>query len=111
MSESVNETVEVIETPTEVVEVVAEEAGPERGRRKVREGYVVSDKMDKTVVVAVEDRVKHRLYGKVLRQTNRLKAHDETNSAGVGDRVRIMETRPLSATKRWRLVEILERAK
>ena len=111
MSESVNETVEVIETPAEVVEVVAEEAGPERGRRKVREGYVVSDKMDKTVVVAVEDRVKHRLYGKVLRQTNRLKAHDETNSAGVGDRVRIMETRPLSATKRWRLVEILERAK
>ena len=83
----------------------------ERGRRKVREGYVVSDKMDKTVVVAVEDRVKHRLYGKVLRQTSRLKAHDENNEAGVGDRVRIMETRPLSATKRWRLVEILEKAK
>jgi small subunit ribosomal protein S17 len=83
----------------------------ERGRRKVREGYVVSDKMDKTVVVAVEDRVKHRLYGKVLRQTARLKAHDEANSAGMGDRVRIMETRPLSATKRWRLVEILEKAK
>src|SRR5215212_9953097 len=82
-----------------------------RGRRKVREGYVVSDKMDKTVVVAVEDRVKHRLYGKVLRQTARLKAHDEANSAGLGDRVRIMETRPLSATKRWRLVEILEKAK
>ena len=80
-------------------------------RRKVREGYVVSDKMDKTVVVAVEDRVKHRLYGKVLRQTTRLKAHDEANTAGVGDRVRIMETRPLSATKRWRLVEILEKAK
>ena len=83
----------------------------ERGRRKVREGYVVSDKMDKTIVVAVEDRVKHRLYGKVLRQTARLKAHDETNSAGVGDRVRIMETRPLSATKRWRLVAVLEKAK
>ena len=83
----------------------------ERGRRKVREGYVVSDKMDKTVVVAVEDRVKHRLYGKVLRQTSRLKAHDEQNSAAVGDRVRVMETRPLSATKRWRLVEILETAK
>ena len=64
---------------------------------------MVSDKMDKTVVVAVEDRVKHRLYGKVLRQTSRMKAHDESNSAGVGDRVRIMETRPLSATKRWRL--------
>ncbi len=83
----------------------------DRGRRKVREGLVVSDKMDKTVVVAVEDRVKHRLYGKVLRQTSRLKAHDEQNSATVGDRVRIMETRPISATKRWRLVEILERAK
>jgi small subunit ribosomal protein S17 len=82
-----------------------------RGRRKVREGYVVSDKMDKTVVVAVEDRVKHRLYGKVLRQTSRLKAHDEANAAAVGDRVRVMETRPISATKRWRLVEILEKAK
>ncbi len=83
----------------------------ERGRRKVREGYVVSDKMDKTVVVAVEDRVKHRLYGKVLRHTTRLKVHDEANSAGVGDRVRVMETRPISATKRWRLLEIVERAK
>ena len=82
----------------------------DRGRRKVREGYVVSDKMDKTVIVAVEDRVKHRLYGKVLRQTTRMKAHDEDNTAGVGDRVRIMETRPISATKRWRLVEILEKA-
>jgi small subunit ribosomal protein S17 len=89
----------------------ADAPAAERGRRKVREGYVVSDKMDKTVVVAVEDRVKHRLYGKVLRQTARLKAHDEANSAGLGDRVRIMETRPLSATKRWRLVEILEKAK
>jgi small subunit ribosomal protein S17 len=83
----------------------------ERGRRKVREGYVISDKMDKTVVVAVEDMVKHRLYGKVLRQTSRLKAHDEQNSAAVGDRVRVMETRPISATKRWRLVEIIEKAK
>ena len=83
----------------------------DRGRRKVREGYVVSDKMDKTVVVAVEDRVKHRLYGKVLRHTTRLKAHDEQNQCGVGDRVQIMETRPLSATKRWRVVEVLEKAK
>ena len=83
----------------------------ERNDRKSRQGYVVSDKMDKTIVVAVEDRVKHRLYGKVLRQTSRMKAHDEANSAGVGDRVRIMETRPLSATKRWRLIEILEKAK
>jgi small subunit ribosomal protein S17 len=89
----------------------ADASAAERGRRKVREGYVVSDKMDKTVVVAVEDRVKHRLYGKVLRQTTRMKAHDEDNTAGVGDRVRIMETRPISATKRWRLVEIVEKAK
>jgi small subunit ribosomal protein S17 len=88
-------------------------SGPaaERGRRKVREGYVVGDKMDKTVVVAVEDRVKHRLYGKVIRHTSRLKAHDEQNSATVGDRVRVMETRPISATKRWRVIEIVEKAK
>ncbi|HLL66064.1 MAG TPA: 30S ribosomal protein S17 [Micromonosporaceae bacterium] len=83
----------------------------ERKRRKVREGLVVSDKMDKTVVVAVEDQVKHPLYGKVLRRTNKLKVHDEQNSCGIGDRVLIMETRPLSATKRWRVVEILEHAK
>ena len=82
-----------------------------RGDRKVREGYVVSDKMDKTVVVAVEDRFKHPLYGKVVRRTSKLKAHDEANAAGVGDKVLLMETRPLSATKRWRIVEILERAK
>ena len=79
--------------------------------RKVRTGLVVSDKMDKTIIVAVEDRVKHRLYGKIMRKTVRLKAHDENNEANVGDRVRIMETRPLSATKRWRLVEIIEKAK
>ena len=83
----------------------------ERNQRKVREGLVVSDKMDKTIVVAVEDRVKHALYGKVMRKTSRLKAHDETNQCGIGDRVLIMETRPLSATKRWRLVEVLEKAK
>jgi small subunit ribosomal protein S17 len=83
----------------------------ERNARKVREGLVVSDKMDKTIVVAVEDRVKHALYGKVLRKTSRLKAHDEQNECGAGDRVLIMETRPLSATKRWRLVEVLEKAK
>ena len=82
-----------------------------RGYRKVREGLVVSDKMDKTVVVEVEDRVKHALYGKVMRRSSKVKAHDENNSAGIGDRVLIMETRPLSATKRWRVVEILERAK
>jgi small subunit ribosomal protein S17 len=79
--------------------------------RKTREGLVVSDKMDKTVVVAVEDRVKHPLYGKVIRRTSKLKAHDENNEVGIGDRVLLMETRPLSATKRWRVVEILEKAK
>jgi small subunit ribosomal protein S17 len=82
-----------------------------RKPRKVREGLVVSDKMDKTVVVEVEDRVKHALYGKVMRRTSRLKAHDENNDCGVGDRVQLMETRPLSATKRWRVVSVLERAK
>jgi small subunit ribosomal protein S17 len=87
--------------------------GPHAGRpyRKLREGLVVSDKMEKTVVVSVEDRVKHGLYGKVLRRTSKLKAHDEENQCGVGDRVRIQETRPLSATKRWRIVEVLEKAK
>ena len=90
---------------------VAEGVVEDRSARKVREGLVVSDKMDKTVVVSVEDRVKHALYGKVLRRSTRLKAHDETNSCGVGDRVLLMETRPLSATKRWRVVEIIEKAK
>ena len=85
--------------------------GQTRNYRKIREGYVVSDKMDKTIVVALEDRKKHSLYGKVLRSTVKVKAHDEANTAGPGDRVQIMETRPLSATKRWRLVEILEKAK
>jgi small subunit ribosomal protein S17 len=84
---------------------------PVRNYRKVREGLVVSDKMEKTVVVSVEDRVKHALYGKVMRRTEKLKAHDEQNQCGVGDRVLIMETRPLSATKRWRLIEVLEKAK
>ena len=82
-----------------------------RGERKVRTGVVLSDAMDKTVVVQIEDRVKHPLYGKVLRRTSKLKAHDENNACGIGDRVSLMETRPLSATKRWRVVEILERAK
>ena len=83
----------------------------ERRHRKTREGMVVSDKMDKTVVVIVEDRVKHPLYGKVLRRNSKLKAHDERNQCGTGDRVLLMETRPSSATKRWRVVEILEKAK
>ena len=92
-------------------ENTATQSAGERNQRKVREGLVVSDKMDKTIVVAVEDRVKHALYGKVMRKTSRLKAHDETNQCGIGDRVLIMETRPLSATKRWRLIEVLEKAK
>ncbi len=82
-----------------------------RGYRKSRQGYVVSDKMDKTIVVLLEDRKKHPLYGKVLRVSKKVKAHDETNSAGIGDLVVIDETRPISATKNWRLVEILEKAK
>ncbi len=94
--------------------VVSGEAGVSqdiRNRRKTREGLVVSDKMDKTVVVSVEDRVKHALYGKVLRRTSKLKAHDEQNQCGIGDRVIIMETRPMSASKRWRIVQVLEKAK
>jgi small subunit ribosomal protein S17 len=90
---------------------VTEPAHEGRPYRKIREGLVISDKMEKTVVVSVEDRVKHPLYGKVLRRTSKLKAHDEQNQCGVGDRVRIQETRPLSATKRWRVVAVLEKAK
>src|SRR5437764_4380946 len=82
-----------------------------RGFRKTREGLVVSDKMSKTVTVEVKDRVQHPLYGKTIRRTKKVKAHDEANSCGVGDRVLLMETRPLSATKRWRVVQILEKAK
>ncbi|MCB0919454.1 MAG: 30S ribosomal protein S17 [Actinobacteria bacterium] len=103
------------DTVTEVVESTegGEQSDSEatRGYRKVREGLVVSDKMDKTVVVAVEDRFKHPLYGKVVRRTSKLKAHDADNTAGIGDRVLLMETRPTSATKRWRLVKVLERAR
>ena len=83
----------------------------ERALRKVRVGMVVSDKMDKTVVVAIEDNVKHPVYGKIIKRTLKVHAHDESNECGVGDKVRIMETRPLSKTKRWRLVEIIEKAK
>ena len=95
-----------------VTETVSDAAkADERGYRKTKRGYVVSDKMEKTIVVQVEDRVKHALYGKVIRRTRKLKAHDEQNQCGIGDRVLIMETRPLSATKRWRLVRVLEKAK
>lgn len=83
----------------------------ERAFRKTRTGMVVSDKMDKTIVVAIEERVKHPLYSKIIKRTYKLKAHDENNECGIGDRVRVMETRPLSKDKRWRLVEIIEKAK
>jgi len=83
----------------------------QRGIRKTRVGVVVSDKMDKTIVVEIRTRVKHPLYGKIMNRTERFKAHDEENSCGIGDTVRIMETRPLSKDKRWRLVEIVEKAK
>ena len=107
---SENTTEAPAETTAETTAETAAEIAARRPR-KAREGVVVSDKMDKTVVVSVEDRVKHALYGKVMRRTSKLKAHDEQNDCGVGDRVLIMETRPLSATKRWRVVEILEKAK
>ncbi|GII98707.1 small subunit ribosomal protein S17 [Sediminihabitans luteus] len=99
------------EKATESPAVAADQPTEARANRKTRRGYVVSDKMDKTVVIEVEDRVKHPLYGKVIRRTTKVKVHDEQNSAGVGDLVLVMETRPLSATKRFRLVEILEKAK
>jgi small subunit ribosomal protein S17 len=83
----------------------------ERALRKTRVGMVVSDKMDKTIVVAIEDNVKHPVYGKIIKRTLKVHAHDEENACGIGDKVKIMETRPLSATKRWRLVEIIEKAK
>ncbi|RJF40735.1 30S ribosomal protein S17 [Actinomyces sp. 2119] len=97
------------ETASGVAE--AGQAPVERNHRKVRRGYVVSDKMDKTIVVLVEEHYKHALYGKVVRRSKKFKAHDERNEAGIGDLVSIMETRPLSATKHFRLVEIIEKAK
>ncbi len=83
----------------------------DRNLRKTRTGKVISDKMDKTVVVAVEDHVKHPLYKKIVKRTYKLKAHDENNECGIGDKIRVMETRPLSKSKRWRLVEVIEKAK
>ncbi|MDP4118264.1 MAG: 30S ribosomal protein S17 [Bacillota bacterium] len=83
----------------------------ERSNRKIRIGKVVSDKMDKTIVVAIEENVKHALYGKIVKRTYKLKAHDENNECGIGDRVKVMETRPLSKDKRWRLVEVVEKAR
>lgn len=98
-------------TPESTSAQTASHTTDDRGYRKTRRGYVTSDKMDKTITVEVEDRVKHPLYGKVIRRTSKVKVHDEANAAGLGDLVLINETRPLSATKRWRLVEILEKAK
>ena len=99
---------------TDTEEAAPDAAAPvqkKRGDRKTREGMVVSDKMEKTIVVELEDRKKHPRYSKVVRTTSKVKVHDENNEAGVGDRVTLMETRPLSATKRWRLVQIVEKAK
>jgi small subunit ribosomal protein S17 len=111
--ETAGETVAVTaaETTGDAAAAAPAPAEKNRGFRKVREGLVVSDKMAKTVVVAVEDRVQHPLYGKTIRRTKRVKAHDENSACGIGDRVLLMETRPLSATKRWRVVDILEKAK
>ena len=125
---TVNEMPEATETPTESTEAVTEttattestattatatpaEADEVRARRKVREGTVVSNKMDKTAVIAVVDRVRHAKYNKFVLRTKKLYAHDETNDVNIGDKVRVMETRPLSKNKRWRVVEVLERAK
>ena len=102
-----NDTTDTEATDTEATEATADE----RAARKVREGLVVSDKMDKTAVVAVVDRVRHAKYNKFVLRTKKLYAHDETNDVNVGDKVRVMETRPLSKNKRWRVVEVLERAK
>jgi small subunit ribosomal protein S17 len=99
-----------VTTTEETAAPASATAERKRGDRKTREGMVVSDKMEKTIVVELEDRVKHPRYSKVIRRTTKVKAHDENSTAGVGDRVLLAETRPLSATKRWRLVSVLERA-
>ena|SRR5699024_4178044 len=114
MSESTEERTEApltSEAAEELATQPVQQVGAGRNYRKVREGYVVSDKMAKTVVVELEDRKQHRRYSKIMRRTVRVKAHDEENSAGPGDRVLLMETRPTSATKRWRLVRIVQKAK
>jgi small subunit ribosomal protein S17 len=94
-----------------VSDVTTETTAADRGRRKVRTGVVVSDAMDKTIVVRIDRQMRHPLYGKTVRRSSKLQAHDETNDAHVGDTVRVVETRPLSKSKRWRLVEVVERAK
>ena len=109
-NETESEITETAKT-TETAPAAQAESGETRHARKVREGLVVSDKMEKTAVVAVTERIRHPKYGKFMLRTKKLYAHDETNDAHVGDKVRVMETRPLSKSKRWRVVEILERAK
>ena len=111
MSEILDTSTDASAAPAADASAAPAAAQPRGSHRKVREGLVISDKMQKTVVVEVEDRVKHPLYGKVIRRTTKLKAHDESDQIGTGDRVLIMETRPLSATKRWRVVEVVEKAK
>jgi small subunit ribosomal protein S17 len=106
----VSEQQDVIADVDTTVDAPTVTSAKKRGERKTREGMVVSDKMDKTIVVELEDRVKHPRYSKVIRRTTKVKAHDENGTAGIGDRVLLAETRPLSATKRWRLVQVLERA-
>lgn len=112
--EATAESAEVTEAPAKVTDPPAEApkaTGDKRNFRKTRTGVVVSDKMDKTIVVAIETRVRHPLYKKIIKRTYKLKAHDQNNECGVGDKVLVMETRPLSKEKRWRLVEIIEKAK
>lgn len=114
VAQNAEKKVEALEAETEKAAAELdqlEEKKTERNHRKVRRGYVVSDKMDKTVVVELEDRARHALYGKIVKKTKKVKCHDENNECGVGDLVRIMETRPLSKTKRWRIMTIIEKAK
>jgi small subunit ribosomal protein S17 len=106
-----NDRVETVSTPRTAGAGARPEDRTERGRRKVRQGVVVSDKMDKTVLVRIDRQMRHPLYKKIVRRSSKLAAHDERNDAHVGDTVRVMETRPISKNKRWRLIEIVERAK
>ena len=111
MTRVMEEEAGMVQESVEKVDIVENAETKKRGIRKTREGVVVSDKMDKTIVVAIRTRVRHPLYGKIMNRTTKLKANDEKNECGVGDRVLVMETRPISREKRWRLVEIVEKAK
>ena len=111
MTNETNETEATVDEVVAAPAAVADATDADRARRKAREGFVVSNAMDKTIVVAVIERVRHPKYNKFINQTKRLYAHDETNDVNVGDKVRVMETRPMSKTKRWRVTDVLERAK